>query len=281
MELQDKIMVCLRCDGRGFIYDPDHKGLKLCSCVEDACKCKGENSYQYFEVFANPETQEQDFRLVRCGCAEYRRNLNKINYLMRSAEIPSKYRWKFIDDFQIVDKQDKLIPGADQIRGYLISLLETLQTGESWRGFFLWGIPGNGKTLLNCIALNELILRTGKPGKFLDMSFKYFQKLRSTYSEGSSLYGQTLQIIEELSSVQFLIVDDFGVQRNTEWEVEMLYNLIDTRYEEELPTFFTTNKDIEDIKRLGDGRFYSRFLEMCVIIQVKLPDFRQNFKLLA
>ena len=84
--------------------------------------------------------------------------------------------------------------------------------------------------------------------------------------------------MEQLSSVPFLVIDDFGVQRDTEWEVEMLYNLIDARYADQRLTIITTNRNIEEVRDLADGRIYSRFLEMCHIIHVQAPDYREQFK---
>ena len=82
-------------------------------------------------------------------------------------------------------------------------------------------------------------------------------------------------MIEVLSNVPYLVIDDFGVQRNTEWEMEILYNLIDARYANRRLTFVTTNQKADELKELAQGRIYSRFLEMCHIIHVDGYDFRE------
>jgi DNA replication protein DnaC len=121
------------------------------------------------------------------------------------------------------------------------------------------------------------MFRCAVPGKFLDLSLQYFEKLRSTYNEESGRYGQTWNILEDLSTVPCLAIDDFGVQRNTEWEQEMLYNLVDARYEYERLTLVTTNKPIEEVEELHGGRIYSRLQEMCRVVHVEAPDYRVNF----
>ena len=83
--------------------------------------------------------------------------------------------------------------------------------------------------------------------------------------------------MDELINVPFLVIDDFGVQRNTEWESEMLYNLIDSRYAEERPIIITSNFNIDKFKEVANGRVYSRVLEMCKIIHLDLPDYRENY----
>ncbi len=261
---------CKRCDYLGFHYEPSAEGkLRLCSCVEELCRCGGVKPYQYFD---------EDMKPKWCPCGPYRVEMARRERLIESSGVPAKFRWKFLGDFRDVDSKGRPIREAQKLKGYISTTIDLHEGEGPKRGFFFWGIAGNGKTLLSCIALNELILRSGRPGKFVDLSFSYFQKLRSSYSEESGFYGQTFQIIEELGSVPFLVIDDFGVQRNTPWELEMLYNLIDARYKEEKFTIITTNKHIDEIKELFEGRIYSRLLEMCHMVHVTLPDYRLNFE---
>ncbi len=261
---------CNGCDYLGFYYKPSAEGkLKLCSCVEKLCKCGGVKPYQYFD---------EDMRPKWCVCGHYRMEMARRERLIENSGVPTKFRWKFFEDFKDIGSKGKTLQEAQKLRGYISTAIDLEGKEGPKKGFFFWGTVGNGKTLLGCIALNELILRSGKPGKFVDLSFSYFQKLRSSYSEESGFYGQTFQIIEELGSIPFLVIDDFGVQRNTPWELEMLYNLIDARYKEEKFSIITTNEDINEIKQLFEGRIYSRLLEMCHIVHVTLPDYRLNFE---
>lgn len=264
-------MPCWQCDDLGFYYDRDKitfgrfGKLTLCPCVGRLCLCGGMAPYQYFNGSLQPSW---------CPCSRYRRNIQLVESLIHDADIPVKYRWKFLDDFQIVGKDGSPIPDAPHLKALVFALIDHYARGEPTRGFLFHGIPGTGKTLLSCIALTEMILRCRKPGKFLDLSSNYFQKLRSTYNGRSGIYGKTWEIIDQLTTVPFLVIDDFGIQRNTEWEVEMLYNLIDARYEEERVTLITTNKKLDDIQPLADGRIYSRLLEMCHIVQFQGSDYR-------
>ncbi|MDA0710723.1 MAG: ATP-binding protein [bacterium] len=136
------------------------------------------------------------------------------------------------------------------------------------------GYARSGKTYFTYALLNELIFKFVRPGKFISLS-KSFQELRHTFDEGSATHGQAMSMIDVLSNVPYLVIDDFGVQRNTEWEMEILYNLIDARYAHRRLTFITTNQKMDDIKQLAQGRIYSRILEMCYIRQVTAPDFRE------
>ena len=80
--------------------------------------------------------------------------------------------------------------------------------------------------------------------------------------------------MKELSEMPYLILDDFGVQRGTEWEIEMLYDLVDARYAEERLTLVTTNKPLAEGQQLSDGRIHSRLVEMCYTVDMDGDDYR-------
>ena len=187
------------------------------------------------------------------------------------SQIPKKYLWKFIEDFEIVSDKAKIITGqASTVRGK--------SDKDRWKvGYYFWGTPGSGKTLMACIFLQELMLKYNTGGKFIDLSRQFFQKLRNSYSIGDESYGKSGQILDTLIDIPFLVVDDFGVQKNTDWENEMLYTLLDARYAEERPTIITSNISINDFKDVSHGRIYSRIHEMTKIIHFDLPDYREKF----
>lgn len=271
----------------GYYYDPHveaglHGKIKLSPRVEHHCKCGGKPPYQIFE---NPDVEP-----VWCPCRSYQTKIRQINRFIAESGIPAPFRYKFIDDFH-ESYDGKPIPGADQLKQHLRTLTEKARSREAssqpnastdsvppLRGYFLWGKPGAGKTYFSYIALNELIFYSVRPGKFISLSKEFFQTLRFAIEEKSPLHGQSETYINILCKVPFLVIDDFGVQRNTEWELEMLYNLVDTRYANRRFTMITTNQDIESIKDLADGRLYSRFLEMCYTIHIQAPDYREHFK---
>lgn len=266
------VAACGRCEGVGIFYDPHvevgrYGQLRLCSCIEEFCRCGGRSPFQYWD---------DDSRRHWCPCRLFRRRLTETRRLFKQAEIPERYKWKFQGDFHRVAEDGTLISLADKVAVEVGNLLEGGR--EPHRGFLLFGPPGTGKTLLGCIMLNELVLRWGKPGRFLNLSRKYFQKLKDTYSESSDNYGQTWQIMEELANMPFLMLDDFGIQRGTEWETEMLYNLVDARYGDERFTIVTTNKPLEEIKEISQGRVYSRLVEMCRQVEMDGVDFRQHLQ---
>ena len=278
---------CKLCGGTGIIYDRKIEigslgELRICDHIKKKCTCGGFSPYQTFNVKGEYSW---------CPCRNARIKLASTKKAFKESQIPKKYLWKFIDDFKIVsDKAEKII-------GF-VSTISQKSTDQKWKqGFYFWGPAGSGKTLLAGIFLQELMLKYGSGGRFVDLSRQFFQRLRSSYSISDESYGETGQILDELIEIPFLVIDDFGVQRNTEWEMEMLYNLIDSRYTEERPTIITSNISIDIFKSgtidkssgktkdvninkalsIAHDRIHSRIQEMCKIIYFDLPDYRKKY----
>ena len=263
---------CKKCGGTGVVFDRDIKNagpgeLMLCDCTVTKCSCGGIPPYQVFDSEGNHSW---------CDCRSARLRLDATKKAFRESQIPRKYMWKFIDDFS-TDFDD---PTTTRIANKAIGTIGTISDksfDDPWKGgFYLWGPAGSGKTLLACIFLQELMLKFAKAGRFVDLSRQFFQRLKRSFDSTDASYGTSGRILEELINVPFLVIDDFGVQRNTEWESEMLYNLIDSRYAEENTTIITSNTNIAEFKEVAKGRVYSRILEMCTIIHVDLPDYREK-----
>ena len=263
---------CLECGGTGIFYNSKVEAgrfgrLQLCNCTIEDCLCGGRQPYRYWDANGDGHW---------CPCRPKRRRLVEVQRLFKQAEIPTRYQWTFQDDFHFNAPNGSAIKFAAEVHSYVATLIDSGK--EPSEGFLFYGRPGTGKTMLGCIMLNELMLHRGRPGRFLNLSRKYFQQLRDTYSEDSERYGQTWQIIDALCKMPYLVLDDFGVQRGTEWEQEMLYDLVDARYSEERFTIVTTNQPLDDIKQLSQGRIYSRLTEMCRLVDMDGDDYRQHLQ---
>ena len=258
---------CKVCGGAGIVYREAAAGsigdLVLCSCIEKQCTCGGVLPFQVFDLAGNHSW---------CSCKSVRTRLVYVKKAFKESQIPKKYIWKFYENFNITD------PAANTFVG-LASTIRENPPEKKWKvGFYFWGKPGGGKTLLACIILQELMLKYALPGRFVDISRQFFQRLKRSYDSTDESYGTEGQILDSLIEVPFLVLDDFGVQRNTEWESEMLYNLIDARYEQEHVTIITSNVHINDFSSVAHGRIHSRIKEMCSIYNINLDDYREKLK---
>ena len=198
--------------------------------------------------------------------------MTETNRLFRQAEIPERFKWKFVDDFRMEAPDGTPIDLAATV--YLRIHQDLIDSaGEPKRGYLLYGNPGTGKTLVGCIALNQLMLRWTKPGRFLSLPRMYY-RLRDTFSPVSKHHGRIWPIFEELCKMPYLVIDDFKVKQRTDWEEEMFYDLLDTRYGDQRFTVITTNHPLDELKDLAEGRIYSRLVEMCQSIPMDGLDYR-------
>ncbi|HPB82238.1 MAG TPA: ATP-binding protein [Spirochaetota bacterium] len=255
---------CEYCEHTGIIRHPYYKEtgeepLSPCPrCVLSVCKCNSEEPYFYY-----------DGGIRECECRETRMKIDRIKFIYAASAIDKKYQWRFINEFE---SRNKLTDTAKSAAYDIIRSFPDVK-----KGLYLWGNPGTGKTLLSTIILTELIIRHAVEGRFVKISRNFFNRLRATFAEGSETYGTSSAIEREFAEVDVLVIDDFGTQRDSTWEQETLYNLVDARYEAEKFTIFTSNNSpLTALKDISGGRVLSRIKEMCRIMEISGPDYRET-----
>ena len=86
------------------------------------------------------------------------------------------------------------------------------------------------------------------------------------------------EYISRLCSFPLLILDDFGMERGTEYGLEQVYNVIDSRYRSRKPLIVTTNLTLEELQNPEDtphARIYDRLIEMCSPVCITGENFRK------
>ncbi len=153
------------------------------------------------------------------------------------------------------------------------------------RGYILAGPVGTGKTHLLAATLKHLALELGVRAGYVEISLLYAQ-IRRGFQDGKS--GG--EIIEPLSRVDVLAIDELGKGRGSPFELETLDELIARRYNAGRVTLFATNYSLKPREektrgyvstdaaleagkeskllcdRVGD-RIYSRLCEMCEFVE--------------
>ena len=147
---------------------------------------------------------------------------------------------------------------------------------ENWKkvkaenlGLLLWGDVGTGKSFLAACIANAL-LEKGVPVLMTNFS-KILNQMGAMYSDERYRY------IASFNRFSLLIIDDLGIERNTEYALEQVYAVIDERYKTGLPLIITTNLTISQLRNPEDvahARIYSRILEMCTPVHVPGLDRR-------
>ncbi|MDD4804108.1 MAG: ATP-binding protein [Candidatus Pacebacteria bacterium] len=143
-----------------------------------------------------------------------------------------------------------------------------------YQSLFLYGDTGEGKTTFAC-ALVEEILRLmfiNGEGYFeykpLYTLYDFFCALKKTYTTFNSFSETEQSILTKLENVPVLIVDDLGIEKGTEWEMYMLYGLVNNRSRELRTTIYTSNYSLEQLaEKIQNDRIVSRIMTTSIVMK--------------
>ena len=200
-------------------------------------------------------------REEREAAEKRRRHLDTVEELKRRGFTdPTMRDWTFEND----NGQN---PQAIRARNY-VKNWERAYAGNV--GCLFWGSVGTGKSYLaGCIA-NALM------EKELPVYMTNFAVILGDLSPGFT--GRN-EYISRLCRYPLLIIDDFGMERGTDYGLEQVFHVIDTRYRSNKPLIATTNRPLDELKKPTDtahSRIYDRLLSMCVPIRFTGVNFRQE-----
>lgn len=144
--------------------------------------------------------------------------------------------------------------------------LEYAKSPDGW--LVLQGDTGSGKTHLAAAIVNYRY-DSGQPARFVVVP-EFLDHLRSTFTPDSKVSYD--RIFEKVKTSPLLVLDDFGEQASTPWANEKLYQVINYRYNAQLPTIITTRRSIGEI----DDPVGSRFVDpkISVAFNLTVPDYR-------
>lgn len=156
------------------------------------------------------------------------------------------------------DQDDRRNPEVSDV------CLKYVQNWDSMKadniGILFYGDVGTGKSFLACCIANALL------GRLVSVSVTNFPRILNTLQ--GSFDDERQKRIDRLQRYSLLVIDDLGVERDTAFSVEQVYNVIDTRARSGKPLIVTTNlsmKDLQSPPSLAHSRIYDRVLEMCPI----------------
>lgn len=154
---------------------------------------------------------------------------------------------------------------------------------ETKKGIYIHGPVGSGKTHIAYALKKQYDRETRYEGDkcFVGRSIRFWnttELLREMRKDFDREAYEKRNIAEDLYE-GLLILDDLGSEKMTEWVEETFYLIVNKRYENIVPTIFTSNFAVKDLsKRVGD-RTASRIVEMCELIELVGADIRtKNIK---
>jgi DNA replication protein DnaC len=267
---QGGVKDCKECGGTGIYLEVNVSNfrfpvLNICKCVSEkcyVCESNGKPPYMVYDSELN--------KMLPCFCHEVRYILSTIERKIQESKIPPRYQFKFIESLDTKhDEQLSLLAAIDWAK----TLVSEYRQTPKRQGLYLSGNTGSGKTHLACAILNELILKYQLDCRYVKINKDFLEILRASYQRESDFYGQARDIETELADIEVLLIDDFGTQKETEWSISKLYDLIDYRYEREKLTLITSNQALIELKEKSE-RLYSRLCEMTQEVHIDCPDYR-------
>lgn len=210
-------------------------------------------------------------RVEPCGCQGDLRRRQRF----ASAQIPKRYQHCSLESFK------EKMPVLKNAKARVQEFVDLWPSTDAGRGLLLIGPCGSGKTHLAVAALVEII-NSGKPGRVLFSNFQdLIQEIQASFD--SDEVPSKSELLRPLLETDLLVLDELGSQKPTTFVQDILYYVINTRYNEERTTIFTTNyTDNPDAKeeplaaRIGT-RLRSRLYEMAALVPFTgASDHRRN-----
>lgn len=211
--------------------------------------------------------------IVRCNCAcdeaQYMK-MRKMQQDREETDRKQRIRSTCIQSQEYrgasFDSDDHANPATECLLQYAKNFAEMAADNK---GLLLYGGVGSGKSFGAAFIANYLIDRG-----IAAMMTNFSAVLNAICSADDKN-----ALIDDLVSYPLLILDDFGMERQTEYALEQVFNVIDARKRAGKPLIVTTNLSLEAIgnpKDTAHERVYSRIREMCTPINFGDKDRRKE-----
>lgn len=240
---KDGVLVCGKC------HTNKEKKIQLAGeCVTVRCICKCES-----EERARIQKQK-----------DYEEEMRRIERLKVASLMDAKLKSATLKTFTQKEDNQKLYT---IVKNY-VDNFETFY--KSNRGLLFWGTVGTGKSYAAACIANELLNR--KTPVVMTSFVKVLQVIQGNTENET-------EFVNRLCAARLLIIDDLGTERNTDYALEKVYNVIDSRYRTGKPLILTTNLNLQDMQMTQDIRYqriYDRIFEMCHPVMVNGTSWRIN-----
>ena len=148
---------------------------------------------------------------------------------------------------------------------------EAVKVDPKAQGLMLMGGYGTGKTHLAVAILRETA-EAGIPGMFVVVP-DLLGKMRASFDRKD---GKADELVTTAKNARLLVMDDLGAENPRPWVVELVYVLINHRYEHMLPTVITTNYSGNELEAVFGRRIMSRLAEMTTPVNIRAEDYRMK-----
>lgn len=201
-----------------------------------------------------------------CECekrAEEKRKEEEEKERQRQCLINKVKKYK---DISVIDKKflESTFENADMSERHMITAKKYAEsfiekcTAEG--GILFYGSVGTGKTFATSCICNEL-MNNGKTALVMNLGL-YLMKIKREWAEAEN------DVLNYVKTCDLLVIDDLGIEKVTEFVLEKVFTLIDTRYRSGKPMIITSNLSLEEIRKTFGERISDRISEKCLEYQI-------------
>lgn len=273
--------ICQRCNNTKIEVIPQGRFANAIQCSQCFTRCHLCDDLGYI---LNKDDLGREIA-TKCRCQTIKNRITLFN----KAGIPSQFYDATYENFNIT-YDSSLAEALHQVK----FLPKNFEKGI-WKGLLFMGGVGVGKTRLVSSMVRDFTLNHNIPCLFKEFS-TLLSEIKSGYDKGLS---ESL-ILDQISKVDILVIDELGKGRKTDWEISILDIIISSRYNMRNTTIFTTNytdkpattyRETSLVKGSDEGtkeiikretleqrvytRIYSRLKEMAHFVELRGGDHRQ------
>lgn len=198
-----------------------------------------------------------------CPCRAQRVARSRARSL--SGVIPRKYQGVSFDRPPVTEIAPVV---TTAVRRYATRIDENLDGG---RGLWFFGSVGTGKTTL-AMLVSRHALEAGRSVAIYSLP-RLLAEIRTTFDDERQ--GSYVELLDRLTAVDLLHIDDVGAEKTSPWVLEQLYAIVNARYEDQRAIIITTNLEREALAEQITERTVSRLEEMCEVLPLWGEDARR------
>ncbi len=216
--------------------------------------------------FCECRKKEQDDFEFREALEKKRLRNERIQELFEMSKLGKRFKERTFNNFD----GHLNLKSFQVAQNYAENFKQYLETGQ---GLIFTGYYGTGKTHLAGAIANYLI-REKQNSVIFGTLASLLGRIKRTFETRGSIGCKEGELMDAMENVDLLILDDLGKEKRSAWVSEKIFEIINSRYENNLPIIITSNFTLVRLKSEVDDACFSRLMEMCYEVRCGGKDYR-------